>query len=79
MFVANDKVLCDTYLDIFLKICAELGIPTAPHKTIWPDKVIIFWGIILNLSTMTASLPSDKLERYTKDILKTLDRNFARA
>ena len=74
MFVAYNKELCVFYLDNFLKICAELGIPTTPHKTIWPDKVINFLGIELNSSTMMASLPLDKLKRFTKDILETLDR-----
>ena len=46
-------------------MCADIGIPTAPDKTVQPTQVITFLGLELESVAMEMRLPVDKLNRCT--------------
>ena len=51
---------CHINLDRFLFLCAYLGVPMAPEKTVDPETVLAFAGIELDTLRMEARLPPDK-------------------
>ena len=64
---------CRINLDRFLSLCAYLGVPMAPEKTVGPENVLAFAGIELDTLRMEARLPRDKTEKC-----KTLVSTFLR-
>ena len=44
-------------------MCADIGIPSAPDKTVQPTQVITFLGLELDSVAMEVRLPVDKLNR----------------
>ena len=54
---------CKEALAITLQTCQELGVPIAPEKTEGPGTSITFLGIQLDSTSMTVSLPQDKLTK----------------
>ena len=47
----------------FVALCEYIGVPLAPEKTVGPDSVLQFAGIILDSVRMEARLPDDKLAK----------------
>ena len=47
----------------FVSLCEYIGVPLAPEKTVGPDSVLQFAGIILDSVRMEARLPDDKLAK----------------
>ena len=69
-FLANrTKNGCRADMDVFLKICRELGVPIAEDKTEGPATRIVYLGIEIDTEAMTLRLPSDKLKKV-KDLIK---------
>ncbi len=68
LFVELLQNKCQSSLDIFLRLCSESCIPTAPHKTIGPDTCMGFLGVELDSLEMMARLLRDKLVRYGEHI-----------
>ena len=68
LFIAITKSLCQRYIDSFCELCRDLGIPLAPGKTTDPDTVITFLGITLDSIKRMASLPQDKLLKYSSEV-----------
>jgi hypothetical protein len=68
LFVADTKQKCHLSLQKFIKMCNDLGVPIAPHKTMGPLTTITFLGIELDSLRMCARLPVDKLESYSSEI-----------
>ena len=64
---------CRINLDRFLSLCAYLGVPMAPEKTVGPENVLAFAGIELDTLRMEARLPLEKTEKC-----KTLVSTFLR-
>jgi len=65
LIFAQTKEDCKYYLEQFLDICGEIGIPMAPNKTVGPEKVLTFLGIEgieLDTENQVARLPDDKLQ-----------------
>ena len=56
---------------------AELSIPMAPDKVEGPVTRVTFLGIELDSQTLTARLPTDKLQRLTSMISKWKDQKSA--
>lgn len=71
LFMAPSESKCKKDMDNFAKMCAELGVPLAPEKTMGPATSLPFLGITLDTVLMEARLPPDKVEKC----LATL-RNF---
>ena len=75
LFISPSFEDCQSSLNIFLKICADIGIPIANDKTFGPVQCLPFLGIQLNTITMSASLPLDKIAKFTSLINKFLVSN----
>ena len=73
LFVANTQHECMTALHCFTRLCNELGVPIAHHKTDGPAQTLTFLGIQLNTRTMMAQLPADKLIKYKNDLQTAID------
>ena len=63
LLLARDKAVGQAQLSAFLSICADIGIPIAPDKTVQPTQVITFLGLELDSVAMEVRLPVDKLNR----------------
>ena len=75
LFIEDTKKKCQKDLDTFLSLCAELGVPLAPHKTVGPCNDIVFLGIGLDSKQMMAYLPKDKLQNYESEISLFLSKS----
>ncbi len=64
---------CRINLDRFLSLCAYIGVPMAPEKTVGPENILAFAGIELDTLSMEARLPMDKTAKC-----KTLISTFLR-
>ncbi len=51
-----------------LKLCEELGVPIAAHKTEGPSTVITFLGIEVDTVDRVLRLPQEKLQRLRREI-----------
>ena len=56
-------------LNTFIKLCKDLAIPLAHHKTEGPVTSLTFLGIELDSVAMQARLPQDKLKTYSQTLL----------
>lgn len=56
-------------------MCDHLGIPIAKQKNVGPTQCLTFLGIELNTLSMTAKLPVEKLEKYSKNVDYFLTKN----
>ena len=56
----------------FDAICFDIGIPQAPDKVTAPSTITEFLGISLDSETWKATLPQDKLAKYTEAIQQSL-------
>ena len=68
LFIGPSEIICQRALDTFIKICEDIGVPLAPEKTEGPSQVLTFLGIQLDTKTMCASLPEDKVEKFSNMI-----------
>ena len=48
-------------MTIFLAISKEIGCPISEEKTIWPDCIVTFLGMLLNGYVKSLSVPEDKI------------------
>ena len=71
-FVGKTEADCRHALDQFTKLCSELGVPLAPHKTVGPTTSLTFLGVELDSFEMQARLPLEKLQTYTRDLQELL-------
>lgn len=65
LFIGKSENICNSSLDLFLKLCASLGVPIKPEKTVHASTNIIFLGIELDTMHMEARLPIEKIEKVT--------------
>ena len=65
---------CEKLMSCFSNVCAELGVPIAPEKTIGPSTVLTFLGIEIDTTNGLVRIPAEKIARVKKDIETTLDR-----
>ena len=64
LFISDKEQTCTSSLRIFLKICADIGVPISMEKTVGPSQILPFLGIQLDTVGMFASLPPDKVEKF---------------
>ena len=62
--------LCQRNLEIFTRLCKDLGVPLASEKLEGPSTSLSFLGLILDTDCMEIRLPEDKLHRI-QALLKT--------
>ena len=72
LFLAPSKDKCLADMQAFMALCANIGVPLAPSKTIAPTTALPFLGITLDSVRLEARLPVDKLEQC-----KLLLRDFS--
>ena len=65
LLLTRDKAVGQAQLSSFLSMCADIGIPIAPDKTVQPTQVITFLCLELDSVAMEVSLPVDKLNECT--------------
>ena len=68
LFIGPTYSSCQSALSIFKHICQEIGVPLAPDKTVGPLQVLDFAGIRLDTVQMQASLPPDKISKFSQSI-----------
>ena len=72
LFIARTELECQRALDIFLRICEDIGVPIAPEKTVNPSRLLQFLGIDLNTIDMFSSIPVEKVEKFSSLIDRLL-------
>ena len=65
LLLTRDKAGGQAHLSAFLPMCADIGIPIAPDKTVQLTQVITFLGLEFDSVAMEVRLPVDKLNRCT--------------
>lgn len=68
LFIAPTKEACQRDLDSFFTLCKAINVPVAHHKTEGPTKSLVFLGIQLDVNSMVARLPKEKLIRYAENL-----------
>ena len=63
LFLAPSKNKCLSDMQAFMDLCADIGVPLAPSKTLAPTTALPFLGITLDSVRLEARLPVDKLEQ----------------
>lgn len=65
---------CDTYEDaldqmqLWLQVCADLGVPVSKAKTFLPAQVVEILGFIINTLDMTISVDSERIQAILDEI-----------
>ena len=65
LFIGSTSNTVKHYLQSFINLCADIGIPINHSKTEGPATSLIFLGISLDSESFTASLPMEKVSRYS--------------
>lgn len=59
---------CSQALESTISLCARLGLPVAPSKTVGPSTVLTFLGIEIDSVSQELRLPADKLSRLHESL-----------
>ena len=73
LFVNSSFSLCQGDLHRFQKMCALLGVPLAPDKTVGPSNCLPFVGIELDTIQSEARLPPDKIRKCQEQICSMMN------
>ena len=73
LIIAPTYSSCLSTLNLFISICQDIGVPLAPDKTVGPSQVLEFAGIRLDTVQMVASLPPDKIDKFSSAIQNMLE------
>ena len=68
LFISADSMSCNKSYSDFIHLCEILNVPLAPAKSVPPTNRLVFLGIELDTSDMTARLPDEKAVKYLGDI-----------
>ena len=74
LFMNTTTQACQSMLDSFHELCQDIGVPINVNKTEGPTTKIIFLGIQLDSVHNKATLPLDKVRRYTALMQDLLQR-----
>lgn len=74
LIVSPSHVLCTNYLNSFLALCEDIGLPMAPEKTCGPTTTLSFAGIELDTIKLEARLPPEKIDKCVATISYFLRR-----
>ena len=64
LFISETENDNRSALNIFLRICKDIGVPISMEKTFGPLQSLPFLGIQLDTVSMSSSLPADKIEKF---------------
>ena len=73
LFISKTVEDSQSALNIFLRICSDIGVPIALDKTFGPEYRLPFLGIQLDTIDMFSSLPQDKIEKFLNIINEFLN------
>ena len=68
---------CSLALERTIEVCARLGLPTAPNKTVEPTTCLTFLGIEIDSISQELRLPPDKLSRLRAMLSRWLKKRNA--
>ena len=74
LFMAESIEKCKQDMRSFMDLYAKIGVPLAPGKTVGPTTALQFLGVTLDLVSMEARLPEDKLVRCQMLLQSFLNR-----
>ena len=75
LFVGRSAVHCQYQLNEFIKLCAEINLLLAQHKTVETCQSLVFLGINIDAKLMIASLPEEKCKGYSNSVKEALKVN----
>ena len=70
LLISPSRVGCVEYMNIFIGILNELGVPIAVEKTLGPLQCIEFLGYLIDILNGEIRLPADKLQRC-RDLIRS--------
>ena len=74
LFMAESIEKCEQDMRSFMDLCAKIGVPLAPGKTVGPTTALQFLGVTLDSVSMEARLHEDKLARCQMLLQSFLNR-----
>ena len=74
LIIAKSRSLCQGYLDLFMRLCRDIGVPLSTKKTTVPSTNTVFLGIELDTIKQAALLPPDKLHQYKQDVQEVIGK-----
>ena len=74
LFAALLKALCNEQVNLFIRICSEIGMPVNLDKMFWATTILTFLGMLINTELQTVSVPIDKLQKG-KDLIQMILNN----
>ncbi|GAV04502.1 hypothetical protein RvY_14771 [Ramazzottius varieornatus] len=74
---APETSQCNDILTFMKAVCADLGVPLAPEKTVSPTTTLDFLGITLDTVNFTLSIPDGKIQELTECLSTFKDRHKA--
>ncbi len=62
IFISRSRSICNTNLQTFISLCAQIGVPIKTSKTVLPSTQIEAHGVLIDSQKQEIRLPSDKLQ-----------------
>ena len=63
LFAALSKLLCNSQVNIFLKVCNEISFPVSLEKTFWATTKLVFLGLMIDTINQCVCIPVDKVAK----------------
>ena len=71
---ARTKEEAERQMNLWLQVCADLGVPISKAKTFLPTRVLEILGYIINTETMTISLSPERVREVVSELSRIKDR-----
>ena len=62
-FAALRKLMCDSQVTVFLRICEATAFPVSLEKTVWGTTILTFLGLLSDTVKQLICIPTDKMEK----------------
>ena len=66
-FTATLKLICDTHIKLFIKICAVIQFPISMEKTVWGTTILSFLGLLIDTVRQQVFIPSRKDQQSSRN------------
>ena len=77
LFIAKLLRLCNQYVNTFLEVCSQIGVPIAENKTEWASLRIVFLGMLLDGSRWLISVPAEKVNKAVNMLQSIISKRSA--
>ena len=77
LFAALTEWLCNKLMSVFLDMCQQIGVPSAPEKTEWACTIITFLGILLDGRYHVLAVPEQKRTKALNQLCSLIDKKKA--